>query len=82
MANCSLLHLKHSTSTFVPGLKRFCTGRQLEQCVNCSSSSHPFNSEPAGPFDDVVDDDDDDNDNFNSSAMMMVVSVIIAELKF
>ena len=54
----------------------------MEQCVNCSSSSHPINSEPAGSFDDVVDDDDDDNDNGNSSAMMMVVSVIIAELKF
>ena len=62
------------------GLKRFCAGRQLEQCVNCSSSSHPFNSEPAGPFDDVVDDDDDDNDNGNPSAMMMLVTVFIAEL--
>ena len=51
----------------------------MEQCVNCSSSSHPLNSEPAGSFDDV-DDDDDDNDNGNPSAMMMVVTVFIAKL--
>ena len=51
----------------------------MEQCVTCSSSSHPLNSEPAGSFDDV-DDDDDDNDNGNPSAMMMVVTVFIAKL--
>ena len=51
----------------------------MEQCVNCSSSSHPFNSEPAGLFD-VVDENDDDNDNGNPSAMMMVVTVFIAKL--
>ena len=52
----------------------------MEQCVNCSSSSHPFNSEPAGSFHDVDDDDDDDNDNGNPSAMMMLVTGFIAEM--